>query len=81
MISAGALSGSARVLQNGVMSNAVPFTVDALQVASISPTSGLAGTNVTFTGTGFGSQSSGAVWLGSAAAGSVVSWSDTQAVA
>ncbi len=35
-----ALPGNAQVLQNGVMSNAVPFTVDALQLASISPTSG-----------------------------------------
>jgi hypothetical protein len=61
-VAAGALSGNAQVLQNGVMSNAVPFTVDALQVWSISPNSGVAGDQITFTGSGFGSQISGAVW-------------------
>ena len=35
---------------------------------------------MTFTGTGFGSQSTGAVWLGSMAA-NVVSWTDTQVIA
>jgi hypothetical protein len=79
-VAANSLSGNVQVLQNGVMSNAVPFTVDSLQVASISPASGVAGTQVTFTGAGFGA-SPGVVWLGSAAAGSVVSWSDTQVVA
>jgi len=69
------------VLQNGVMSNAVPFTVEELQLASVSPNRGGTGTAVTFTGTGFGaSQGSGVVWLGSTA-GLVVSWSDTQVVA
>jgi len=48
-------SGNAQVLQNGVMSNAVPFTVDTLQITSISPNSGAAGTPVTIIGTGFGS--------------------------
>jgi hypothetical protein len=68
-------------LQGGVMSNAVPFTVEALQLASISPNRGGTGTAVTFTGTGFGAaQGSGVVWLGSTA-GLVVSWSDTQVVA
>ena len=63
------------------MSNAVPFTVDALQIASISPTLGAPGTQVTFTGSGFGSlQGAGTVALGSTA-GQVVSWSDTQVVA
>ena len=81
-VAANATSGNARVLQNGVMSNAVAFTVDALQLASISPTSGAAGTVVTFTGSGFGaSQGSGVAWLGSAAAGAIQSWSDTQVVA
>ena len=78
----GALSGNARVLQGGVMSNAVPFTLDALQLTGISPTPGGTGTAVTFTGTGFGAaQGSGVVWLGSEAADTVVSWSDTQVVA
>ena len=40
------------------------------------------GASITFTGSGFGSsQGSGIVWLGSTAAGQIVSWSDTQIVA
>jgi len=81
LVASGAASANAQVLQNGVMSNAVPFKVNTLQLTSISPTSGSVGTSVTFTGTGFGaSQGSGVVWLGSIA-GQVVSWSDTQVVA
>lgn len=80
-VAAGSLTGGAQVLQNGVWSNAVPFSVDALQVTSVSPNSGAAGTSVIFAGGGFGaSQGSGVVWLGSVA-GQVVSWSDTQVVA
>jgi hypothetical protein len=80
-VATGSLSGNAQVLQNGVMSNKVPFTVDTLQITGVSPTSGAAGTYVTITGTGFGSsQGSGTVWLGSIN-GNVVSWSDTQIVA
>ena len=81
LVAAGSASGNALVLQNGVMSNAIPFAVNSLQLTSMSPNSGAAGTSVTFTGTGFGSsQGSGVAWLGSAA-GQVVSWSDTQVVA
>jgi hypothetical protein len=59
----------------------VPFTISTPHIAGISPTSGSAGTSVTFTGTGFGaSQGGGAVWLGSTN-GQVSSWSDTQVVA
>jgi hypothetical protein len=78
-VGAGAASGSAQVLQNNVMSNRVAFTVNTPQLASISPASGVAGTSVTFTGSGFGA-SQGVVWLGSMA-GQVVSWQDTQVVA
>ena len=78
----GAASGNARILQNGVMSNALPFSVNSLLLTSVAPTSGLSGTSVTFTGTGFGpgQGTGGAVWLGSTV-GQVVSWSDTQVVA
>jgi len=69
-------------LQGNVMSNAVPFTVDALQITSVSPNSGLPGTVFKFTGSGFGnSQGSGVAFLGSTAAGQVQSWTDTQVVA
>ena len=79
-VAAGSMSGNAQVLQGGVWSNAVGLSIDALQITGITPNSGTAGTSVTFTGTGFGSQSTGAVWLGSMA-GNVVSWTDTQVVA
>ncbi|MGZ5464909.1 MAG: beta strand repeat-containing protein, partial [Thermoanaerobaculia bacterium] len=82
VVDSGATSGSAIVQQNGVWSNSIAFTVIAPSLTSISPTSGYPGTQVTFTGTDFGaSQGSGSVWLGSKAAGSIVSWSDTQVVA
>jgi uncharacterized protein YjdB len=80
-VAAGSTSGNAQVLQGGVWSNAIPFTVNSLHVTQISPDSGGAGTTVTVSGTGFGaSQGSGIVWIGSTN-GDVVSWSDTQVVA
>jgi len=80
-VAAGATSGNAQVLQNGVLSNAIPFAVETLQLTGVDPTSGAPGTSVTITGTGFGAmQAGGTVWLGSAA-GQVSSWSDTQVVA
>jgi hypothetical protein len=81
VVATGATSGSAQILQNGVMSNAVPFAVNSLHVATVTPTSGGPGASVTITGTGFGSsQGGGAVWLGSTN-GQVMNWSDTQVVA
>jgi hypothetical protein len=69
------------VLQNGVWSPQAPFLLDALHVASVSPTSGSPGATVTITGSGFGaSQGTGTVLLGSTG-GQVVSWTDTQVVA
>ncbi len=80
-VAAGAATGNAQILQNGVVSNALPFTVNTLQIANVSPTSGVAGASVIFTGSGFGtSQGSGIVWLGSTA-GQAIGWSDTQVVA
>ncbi len=77
----GAATGSAQILQNGVMSNAIPFTVNLPHITGVSPASGAFGTTVTITGSGFGSiQGSGAVWLGSTN-GVVQSWSDNQVMA
>jgi hypothetical protein len=82
VVASGAASGNGIVQQNGVWSNSIAFTVIAPNITSITPTSGVAGTQVTFTGTNFGaSQGSGSVWLGSKLAGSIVSWSNTQIVA
>jgi hypothetical protein len=79
-VGAGSETGSARVLRNGVLSNSFTFTVNALKLISVGPTSGSAGTSVTLTGTGFGvTPGSGAVTLGRIG-GQVVSWSDTSVV-
>jgi IPT/TIG domain len=81
-VAATALSGSAQVQQGGVWSNSTTFTVIQPNITSITPTSGVAGTQVTFTGTNFGAtQGTGSVWLGSKLAGSIASWSNTQIVA
>lgn len=80
-VASGATSGSAQVLQNGVMSNAVPFSVNALQITSVSPSSGAPGIVVTINGNGFGSsQGNGTVELGSSS-GEVIGWSNTQILA
>src|SRR6266436_2376791 len=80
-VASGSKSGVAQVLQGGVWSNTVNLTVSTPNITSVTPTTGIAGTQVTIAGTGFGaSQGSGNVWLGSTY-GVVVSWSDTQIVA
>jgi hypothetical protein len=80
-VGAGSASGHASVLQNGVLSNAVPFALNSLHLTSVRPTSAAPGIPVTFTGAGFRDfQGTGKVWLGSTE-GQVVSWSDRQVVA
>src|ERR1043165_1097382 len=75
-------SGSASVQQAGTWSNNIAFTIITPTISSISPTSGVPGTQVTINGTNFGAtQGSGQVWLGNTYAGSIVSWSNTQIVA
>jgi len=81
IVAIGAMSGNAEVLQNGVMSNSVPFAINSLRVDSVTPNSGGPGTAVTITGTGFGSsQGDGEAWLGSTN-GQVIAWSNTEIVA
>ncbi len=80
-VAAGSTSGAAQVMQSGVLSNAVPFTINTPWISGITPGTGSAGTSVTISGSGFGAaQSSGVVWLGSMP-GIVSSWIDTQVVA
>lgn len=80
-VASNATSGTARVQQAGAWSNSVPFTVSTATISSVTPTSGLPGTQVTIVGTGFGAaQGTGQVWLGTSN-GVVQSWSDTQIVA
>src|SRR5438876_2368849 len=82
LVAAGSTSGQVRILQNGVLSKEdIPFNVNTLHITGVDPLSGLSGTSVTITGTGFGaSQGSGTVLLGSTA-GQVITWSDTQVTA
>jgi hypothetical protein len=76
-VGAGAYTGSARILQGCVMSNAKAFTVNRLHITDVTPGEGVPGTLVTITGTGFGAtRGSGTVTLGSAD-GVDVLWSDT----
>ena len=76
-----ASSGIAQVQQFGVWSNSVSFNVNTATITNVTPASGLPGTQVTITGSGFGSaQGSGQVWLGTANA-VVQSWNDAQVVA
>ncbi len=80
-VASGSKTGVAQVLQGGVWSNTVNLTVATPNITSVSPASGIAGTQITITGSGFGaSQGSGNVWLGSTY-GVVASWSDPQVVA
>jgi hypothetical protein len=80
-VATGAASGNAEILQNGVMSNAVPFTINLPHISGITPNSGGAGTEITISGNGFGAtQGSGNVWIGNTF-GIVTGWGDSQIVA
>jgi RHS repeat-associated protein len=77
-----ATSGPVTVVEAGVSSNGVQFTVlEPLAVSGISPTSGPTGTAVTISGAGFGpTQSNSTVdFYGTAA--TVTNWTDTQITA
>src|SRR5208283_2915702 len=47
-------SGTVQVQQGGLLSNAVSFTVNTATITSVSPSSGVPGTQVTISGSGFG---------------------------
>jgi hypothetical protein len=80
-VASGSTTGTVAILQGGVWSNSVTFAVSTPNITSVTPTSGVAGTQVTITGSGFGAtKGSGRVWLGTTD-GVVVSWSDAQVVA
>jgi RHS repeat-associated protein len=81
-VPAGAQSGGVSLNAGGVNSNgAINFTVYGPIVTSISPTSGIVGTQVTINGSGFVAlRGSSSVTFNTFPA-SVVTWSDTQVVA
>jgi len=74
-------SGPVTVLEGGVRSNGVQFSVETLSIAGISPPSASAGTAVTITGTGFGSVQANSTVDFFGATAAIQSWSDTQIVA
>jgi regulation of enolase protein 1 (concanavalin A-like superfamily) len=79
-VASGSISGHIQVLQNGIWSNSVPFSVGLPHITGITPTSGLAGsTQVIISGTGFGTnQGSGQVLIGGASGAiGTGGWSDT----
>jgi hypothetical protein len=76
-VAPGAASGNAQVLQNGVWSNAVPFTINVPHVTKITPNSGPAGTAVVITGNGFG-PSPGIALIGNSSATVITKWTDSE---
>jgi hypothetical protein len=62
----GSANGGAMILSGCFMSNALPFTIDLPHIDDVTPSSGVPGSAVTITGTGFGA-SPGNVQLGSLA--------------
>jgi RHS repeat-associated protein len=82
-VASGASTGPADITVNGVDSNQnMLFTMPSPVVATISPTSGPVATQVTITGTGFGtSQGNNAVTFNGPNPAPVSSWSDTQIIA
>jgi len=76
-----ASTGPVTVMEGGVTSGGIPFSVESLSITGISPNIGPAGTPVTITGTGFGlTQTSSTVDFRGTSA-TVQSWSDTQIIA
>jgi IPT/TIG domain len=84
-VALGSSTGVAQIWQSGVGSNTLPFTVTTPNITSVNPTGAGAGTQVTITGTGLGSsqcngQVCGNVWLGTAYAATIDSWTIAQGV-
>ena len=75
-VASGSKTGTVAILQGGVWSNSVNFTVVTPTITSVTPTSGVAGTQVTIAGSGFGAtQGASGVTFNSVAA-VPATWSD-----
>jgi hypothetical protein len=76
-------TGTAKLLQSGVWTTSVTFTVDTVTISSVSPNNGPTGTVVVISGSGFGdTRGTGTVQLGSLPAMVNDSdWSDKQITA
>jgi RHS repeat-associated protein len=78
----GATSGPVTVVEGGVSSNGVQFTVlGPLSITGISASSGPVGSTVTITGTGFGGSQSDSVVAFNGSTASINSWNNTTIVA
>ncbi|HVO64555.1 MAG TPA: IPT/TIG domain-containing protein [Terriglobales bacterium] len=73
-----ATSGPVTVIEGGVTSNSVSFSVETLSVTGISPNMALPGSTVVITGTGFGPYQSNSTVDFNGTVASVQDWSDTQ---
>ncbi|HEY6251648.1 MAG TPA: IPT/TIG domain-containing protein, partial [Candidatus Angelobacter sp.] len=82
-VPSGAANGPIRVTEGGVgAQSSVYFTPGTVNIASLSPTAGPTGTQVTVTGSGFGStQGSSTITFNGVAASSITGWTDSQIVA
>jgi RHS repeat-associated protein len=82
-VPSGAQTGFVTVTIDGATSSGIPFALEgAPRIASLLPTSGTEGAEVTITGTGFGAtQSNSVVRFEGGVTASINSWSDTQIVA
>ena len=76
-----ATTGPVTVLENGVSSNGVNFTVEQLSITGIAPSSGQAGSSVTISGTGFGSAPGASTVTFDGVTATTTSWNDTAIVA
>jgi IPT/TIG domain-containing protein/centrosomal CEP192-like protein/uncharacterized protein DUF4082 len=74
-----ATSGNVVVTVGGVASNGVPFTVTP-NITSLSPTSGIVGTAVTITGTGFGTSQGSSTLKFNSTTATPTGWSATSIV-
>jgi RHS repeat-associated protein len=78
----GAATGAVSVVAGGIASNNnIYFTVPGPQVTGISPPSGVVGTQVTITGSGFQANQNGGSVTFNGGGSSIVTWSDTQIIA
>jgi RHS repeat-associated protein len=78
----GATSGPVTLIEDGVVSNSVQFTLlETLSITGISSNAGPIGQSVTVTGTGFGASQSNSVLAFNGETAPITSWSDTQIVA
>jgi RHS repeat-associated protein len=81
-IESGMSSGPVTVLEDGSVSNAAQLTLlEGLSVTGVSPPSGLVGSTVTITGTGFGPGQSDSATTFDGVPATVTSWTDTSITA